>query len=70
MFFKHLIALSYCTHITFVLCGTEAEDLLTEGNALNNRKPEVWGYLSLIYLLVSKYTIITYDSAVYTAALF
>ncbi|KAK3552872.1 hypothetical protein QTP86_024778 [Hemibagrus guttatus] len=29
---------------------TEAEDALTEANALNNRNPEVWGYLSLICL--------------------
>ncbi|XP_058266386.1 cilia- and flagella-associated protein 70 isoform X3 [Hemibagrus wyckioides] len=29
---------------------TESEDALTEANALNNRNPEVWGYLSLICL--------------------
>ncbi|XP_046721864.1 cilia- and flagella-associated protein 70 isoform X1 [Silurus meridionalis] len=29
---------------------TEAEDALTEANAINNRNPEVWGYLSLICL--------------------
>ncbi|XP_062841100.1 cilia- and flagella-associated protein 70, partial [Trichomycterus rosablanca] len=29
---------------------TEAEDALTEANVLNNRNPEVWGYLALVCL--------------------
>ncbi|KAM9457661.1 cilia- and flagella-associated protein 70 [Clarias gariepinus] len=33
---------------------TEAEDALTEANALNNRNPEVWGYLSLICLQMGR----------------
>uniref|UniRef100_A0A8C1T1N5 Uncharacterized protein n=1 Tax=Cyprinus carpio TaxID=7962 RepID=A0A8C1T1N5_CYPCA len=32
---------------------TEAEEPLTEANALNNSNPEVWGYLSLVCLRVN-----------------